>query len=123
MGNVEHLNLMRVFGEVGRENQIDVVAIPVPNQGHNMPDTRRSDHAPFWDHGVAAVMVTDTANFRNPHYHTAEDKPDTIDLVFFRDTVELTYRSISLSSNSMSAGIDQKLFGVACASTLDVINV
>ena len=86
VGNVEHLNLMRVFGEVGRENQIDVVAIPVPNQGHNMPDTRRSDHAPFWDHGVAAVMVTDTANFRNPHYHTAEDKPDTIDLVFFRDT-------------------------------------
>ena len=38
-----------------------------------MPHTRRSDHASFWDAGYPAVMLTDTANFRNPHYHRETD--------------------------------------------------
>jgi hypothetical protein len=29
--------------------------------------------------GYHAVMVTDTAPFRYPHYHTAEDTPDKLD--------------------------------------------
>ena len=43
--------------------------LPVPNGGKIVPDTRRSDHAPFWDLGYPAIMVTDTANMRNPNYH------------------------------------------------------
>lgn len=39
----------------------------------------RSDHLPFWLAGVPAVLVTDTANFRNPHYHRPTDTPDTLD--------------------------------------------
>lgn len=38
-----------------------------------------SDHWSFWKEGYSAVMVTDTALFRYPHYHTAEDTPDKID--------------------------------------------
>lgn len=38
-----------------------------------------SDHWAFWQHGYPAIMVTDTALFRNPHYHTAGDTPATID--------------------------------------------
>lgn len=38
-----------------------------------------SDHASFWKHGYAAVMVTDTALFRNPHYHRATDTAGTLD--------------------------------------------
>jgi Zn-dependent M28 family amino/carboxypeptidase len=38
-----------------------------------------SDHWAFWQHGYPAIMVTDTALFRNPHYHTTHDTPDTID--------------------------------------------
>ncbi len=52
----------------------------VPGNGEAMPDTRRSDHAPFWIIGVPAVMVTDTSNFRNPHYHKASDTLETLDL-------------------------------------------
>ena len=100
VGNTEHLNLMHAFRRAGHGSGIDVVAIPVPNQGHMMPDTRRSDHSPFWDHGIGAVMVTDTANFRNPHYHTANDRPETIDMDFFRNAVELVYRSVSALSNA-----------------------
>ncbi|MBE9163394.1 MULTISPECIES: M20/M25/M40 family metallo-hydrolase [Microcoleaceae] len=56
--------------------------LPVPNRGLIVPDTRRSDHAPFWDNGYPAIMVTDTANMRNPHYHQASDKIETLDLDF-----------------------------------------
>ena len=54
-----------------------------------MPDTRRSDHAPFWDQGVGAVMVTDTADLRSPHYHQPSDKPETLDPVFLAGVTEV----------------------------------
>ncbi len=56
--------------------------LPVPNQGKIIRDTRRSDHAPFWDAGYPAIMVTDTANMRNPNYHQPSDTLATLDLDF-----------------------------------------
>ena len=56
--------------------------LPVPNRGMMVPDTRRSDHVPFWDLGYSAIMVTDTANLRNPHYHKSTDTLETLDLDF-----------------------------------------
>jgi hypothetical protein len=40
---------------------------------------RPSDHA-FWDEGYPAVMLTDTAFMRNPHYHGAGDVMANLDL-------------------------------------------
>jgi len=48
--------------------------IPIP------VDIFRSDHTPFWAAGMPAIMLTDTANFRNPHYHRSTDTPDTPDI-------------------------------------------
>jgi Zn-dependent M28 family amino/carboxypeptidase len=42
----------------------------------------RSDHTPFWEAGIPAIMWTDTADFRNPNYHRASDTPDTLDYEF-----------------------------------------
>ena len=56
--------------------------LPVIHRGHIVSDTRRSDHAPFWDLGYPAVMVTDTANLRNPHYHKPTDTLETLDMEF-----------------------------------------
>ena len=42
-------------------------------------DFARSDHVPFWEAGLPAIMINDTANFRNPNYHRASDTPDTLD--------------------------------------------
>lgn len=56
--------------------------LPVPNRGRILPLTRRSDHAPFWDRGYPAMMVTDTSLLRNPHYHKASDRIETLDLDF-----------------------------------------
>lgn len=47
------------------------------------PDLLRSDHAPFLLEGVPAVMITDTANFRNGNYHKATDTVETIDAARF----------------------------------------
>ena len=38
-----------------------------------------SDHSNYWKFGYDAVMITDTAFFRNPHYHRASDTADTLD--------------------------------------------
>jgi hypothetical protein len=56
--------------------------LPVPARGRLLPATRLSDHAPFWDLGYPALMITDTAFMRNPHYHAASDRLDTLDLDF-----------------------------------------
>ncbi len=58
------------------------VSLFVPGEGLALPDTRRSDHAPFWDEGFPAMMITDTADFRNPHYHQPSDVPQTLDYSF-----------------------------------------
>ena len=63
------------------------LSLVVPGRGEAMPHTRRSDHASFWDAGYPAVMLTDTANFRNPHYHRETDTVDTLNLEFLSNVV------------------------------------
>jgi len=43
------------------------------------PGVTWSDHWSFWRQGYPAIMVTDTAAFRYPHYHTPQDTPDKLD--------------------------------------------
>ena len=52
-------------------------------------DLRRSDHAPFWDAGIPAMMWTDTSEFRNSNYHEATDTPDTLDYEFLQRVTQL----------------------------------
>lgn len=56
--------------------------LPIVQQGHLVPATRLSDHAPFWDVGYPALMLTDTAFMRNPHYHQPTDTVETLNLAF-----------------------------------------
>jgi hypothetical protein len=53
-----------------------------------MPSVRLSDHASFWDEGYPAVMVTDSAFYRNPHYHLASDTLEILDFQFMARLVE-----------------------------------
>jgi Zn-dependent M28 family amino/carboxypeptidase len=62
--------------------------LPVPNRGLIVRDTRRSDHAPFWDAGYPAIMITDTAHMRNPHYHKQSDTIETLDFDFLTGVCE-----------------------------------
>ncbi|WP_316156841.1 M28 family peptidase [Cupriavidus sp. BIC8F] len=46
-----------------------------------VPGVALSDHSSFWRYGYPAIMVTDTAYLRNPHYHSAHDVSATLDYV------------------------------------------
>lgn len=54
-----------------------------PSEGSSAPGwiggVGWSDHWSFWQKGYPAIMVTDTAPFRNHNYHEPTDKPDTLD--------------------------------------------
>jgi hypothetical protein len=45
-----------------------------------IPGIDFSDHWAFAEHGFAAIMLTDTAPYRYPHYHTFRDTPDKVDV-------------------------------------------
>lgn len=44
-----------------------------------VPGVDWSDHGSFWIEGYPAIMATDTALYRYPHYHSARDTPDKLD--------------------------------------------
>ena len=84
VGNVDSAELVTSFERAANHAApgLKTVSLIVPGQGEMLPDTRRSDHAAFWHYGFHAIMLTDTANFRNPHYHQPSDTIDTLDLGF-----------------------------------------
>ena len=59
-----------------RASDLPVRSINAPRFVHGVD---LSDHSTFWTRGLPAVMVTDTAFYRNPRYHTENDTPDTLD--------------------------------------------
>ncbi len=82
IGNLRTVpDMINLSGKIRKSGQ-PCEWLPVPNRGLIVPDTRRSDHVPFWDNDYPAIMVTDTANMRNPHYHQGSDKIETLNLDF-----------------------------------------
>ncbi|MEM9552780.1 MAG: M28 family peptidase [Acidobacteriota bacterium] len=61
---------------------LPIVPFTAPVDADALPDLLRSDHAPFWAAGIPALMLTDTSEYRNPHYHRTSDTVDTLDLPF-----------------------------------------
>ncbi len=87
--------------EQAAKRHVPVVSLVVPGNGELVPDTRRSDHTAFWEQGYPAVMLTDTANFRNPHYHQPSDTIDTLNLDFMASVTEaVTAIAVTLAGQS-----------------------
>jgi hypothetical protein len=82
-------NFIAVVGKLGqgwivrRVKEAMQEASPLPVHSINaprlVPGIDFSDHRNFWDAGYPAVMITDTAFYRNPNYHSAGDTADTLD--------------------------------------------
>lgn len=55
----------------------------IPSEGAALPafipGVSWSDQWSFWRHGYPGIMITDTAPFRYPHYHSSTDTPDKLD--------------------------------------------
>jgi len=77
-----------IFQSFKKNAHLPVETLFVPFNGWILPDTRLSDHSPFWDAGLPAVMITDTAFFRNSNYHTPQDTFDTLDYLFMAELVK-----------------------------------
>ncbi|HQN20088.1 MAG TPA: M28 family peptidase, partial [Syntrophobacteraceae bacterium] len=87
VGNSKSRGLTRSLEQAFRKNpHLPVISLTVPLNGWLMPPVRLSDHSAFWDEGYQAVMVTDSAFYRNPHYHLPSDTMDKLD---FRRMAEL----------------------------------
>ncbi|MCA3004452.1 MAG: M28 family peptidase [Phycisphaerales bacterium] len=76
------------------------------------PDLLRSDHQPFITLGLPGVMVTDTANFRNPHYHKPTDTVDTLHPELFQRTA----RALTGAVHTLAGPLD----GPALAPLIDL---
>jgi Zn-dependent M28 family amino/carboxypeptidase len=96
VGNWNSGGLLRTAARAMRQVRgLPVETLSVPGNGGLLPAVRLSDHAPFWDAGYPALMVTDTAFFRNPHYHRASDTLETLDLSFMARVCEGVVRAVT----------------------------
>ncbi|NOY63815.1 MAG: M28 family peptidase [Nitrospirae bacterium] len=84
IGNKKSIPIMESFKEMASKHvpELKVVTYKAPMKGYLIPETRFSDHAPFWDAGYPAVMITDTAMFRYPYYHTEHDRLEYLSAEF-----------------------------------------
>lgn len=76
-----------LYGAFRKNPALPVVKLLVPLKGCLLPSVRLSDHSSFWDQGFHAVMVTDSAFYRNPHYHRPSDTMDKLDVSFMEEVV------------------------------------
>ena len=70
--------VMRSVKEIGSSVPLLSLKIYLGLEKH-FGDLLRSDHSPFWEAGMPALMWTDTSEFRNPNYHQPTDTPETLD--------------------------------------------
>lgn len=92
VGNLRSGGLVAAFEKAARRAVPDlpVQTLVLPENGESLPAARMSDHAPFWDAGYAALLITDTSFLRNPHYHLPSDTVETLDLPFLRRVAAAT---------------------------------
>lgn len=70
-----------------------------------IPGVAWSDHLSFWRHGYSAVMVTDTAFYRYPYYHSSEDTAEKLD---YEQLARVTLGLYGALSNLSEQGISKR---------------
>lgn len=83
---------------------LELVTVRIPFRGWLVPPTRLSDHSRLWDAGYPALMLTDTAFFRNPHYHGEGDRAGTLDPGFMCRVAEATAEAVRALAVPASPG-------------------
>ena len=88
VGNLATIGDLYSLSRQMKKNGTPAEVLPDPSSGRLVPITGFSDHRPFWQQQYRAIMVTDTAMLRNPHYHQATDTIKTLDLDFLTNTCQ-----------------------------------
>ncbi|MBC8426785.1 M28 family peptidase [bacterium] len=100
----ERGDFIAVIGKLGqggvtrRVKSAMAAASPLPvvsmNAPASLPGVDFSDHLNYWAAGYDAVMITDTAFYRNPHYHEPTDTWGTLDYARMADVVRGVYAAL-----------------------------
>jgi len=92
VSNVRSMRLLKVVREAMRHGcSVGVESLAAPGF---LPPLFLSDHSSFWRHGYPALMVTDTAFLRNPHYHLPSDTAEKLNYEFLAETVKGVYGAV-----------------------------
>ena len=82
----------RVVDAAADDSAVDVVALQTYfGVERLLPSLDLSDHVRLWAVGIPAVLWTDTAFYRNPHYHQGSDTPATLDPAFLSGVAHLIF--------------------------------
>jgi hypothetical protein len=102
-------NFIAVVGKIDQGRMVRRVkkammeASPLPvysiNAPRSIPGVDFSDHLNYWNEGYDALMITDTAFYRNPHYHTSADTPDILDYRRMAMVVQGVYAAVLSLTN------------------------
>lgn len=82
VGNRKSTFIGKRFEQSAESCEPDLNLYSLKRMGGSLKDAARSDHASYWEYDLPALMLTDTANFRNPNYHQPSDGIDTLDFEF-----------------------------------------
>ncbi|MDK2083313.1 M28 family peptidase [Aliarcobacter butzleri] len=89
--NEQSQNFMSEFDFENIDKNIEYVEAMIPTPINQIT---ASDHLNFWKFGYKAIMVTDTAHFRNPNYHTENDTLETLDINKMQYVIDLVVDGI-----------------------------
>lgn len=97
VGNLRSLGMMSIVRKAMRDQHtIGVESLSAPGF---IPPLFLSDHSSFWKAGIPALMITDTAFLRNPHYHNESDTPDTLNYPFLAAVVSAIHATVQSLDN------------------------
>lgn len=92
VGNFGSRDLVnKVEGNIKESCQVPVETLVSPSI---VPGVDFSDHASFWEEDYPAVMITDTAMYRNPNYHRITDTIKTLDFETLSELVKGLFYTI-----------------------------
>lgn len=91
VSNEDSKDFLQMLNFDGVEKQISSYDIVLPDP---MSSITASDHLNYWKFGYKAVMITDTAHFRNPNYHTVRDTLETLDTEKMQYVIDMIVKAI-----------------------------
>ncbi|MFC1737240.1 M20/M25/M40 family metallo-hydrolase [Candidatus Hydrogenedentota bacterium] len=94
VGNSKSASIGNLYERSARRYVPDLKYYSLNRLGGLFKDAARSDHAAYWRSGLPGLMITDTALLRNPHYHQASDRIDTLNFPFMTQVVRATAAAV-----------------------------
>jgi len=87
IGVVSNFKSSSLTGEIASRLKHSGVKVRTLKAPSFMAGVNFSDHRNYWTFGFPAVMITDTAFYRNPNYHRKSDTPMTLSYDKIRDVI------------------------------------